>query len=152
MRHRGPVSLRHRTPPLDGVRRPTVLIGVDGSEASWSALAWGCGEAQRLDGRAIAVHVSPSTAKSLSAGAAVPGFDAGGYAAEVGRSHDEQAAALAEEIGRRTADLGVEVSFRHVHGDVTEQLAAIARDAHADLIAVGRPMRPLRRRIGSIGR
>ena len=72
MRHPGPVSLRHRTPPrVDGVRRPTVLIGVDGSEASWSALAWACGETRRLDGRAIAVHVSPSTAKSLSVGAGV---------------------------------------------------------------------------------
>src|ERR1700744_3308035 len=126
MRHPGPVSLRHRTPPrVDGVRRPTVLIGVDGSEASWSALAWACGETRRLDGRAIAVHVSPSTAKSLSVGAAVPGFDAGGYAAEVDHSHDELADALAAEVLRRTAGLGVEVDFLHVHGDVAERLGGV---------------------------
>jgi nucleotide-binding universal stress UspA family protein len=154
MRRSRPASLLHRAPPPDGdhVRRPTVLVGVDGSDTSWSAFAWACGEAARLHGRAIAVYVSTTTAKSFSAGAAVAAFDAAGYAAEVDRSHDEQAAAIAAEIADRASDLGIEVTFRHVRGEVAEQLTAVARDAQADAIAVGRPTRPLRRLFGSVGR
>jgi nucleotide-binding universal stress UspA family protein len=154
MRRSRPASLLHPASPTRGdhVRRPTVLVGVDGSDGSWSAFAWACGEAARLHGRAIAVYVSATTARSLSAGAAVAGFDAAGYAAEVGRSHDERAAALAAEVADRAAGLGIEVTFRHVHGEVADQLTAVAREAQADAIAVGRPTRPLRRLFGSVGR
>src|ERR1700689_1795985 len=36
------------------------VVGVDGSENSWYALSWACGEARRLRGRAVAVFVSSS--------------------------------------------------------------------------------------------
>src|ERR1700742_5206500 len=49
--------------------RPVVLSGLDGSEPSWHAFAWGCGEARRMDGRLIAVFVSPILGLGAGAGA-----------------------------------------------------------------------------------
>lgn len=37
----------------------TVVIGIDGSSASRAAFCWGCAEARRLGGRAVAVFTSP---------------------------------------------------------------------------------------------
>jgi Universal stress protein family len=46
--------------PTVGAATVVVLVGMDGSETSWHALSWACGEARRLRGRAVAVFVSSS--------------------------------------------------------------------------------------------
>ena len=142
------------TPLIAGSDRgaPTIVVGVDGTETSWSAFWWSCGEAGRLDGRVIAVYVSCTTEKSLSRGAAIAGFDSGAYVAAMERSNAEQARILEAEIRHRGAELGVEVSFRHVRGDAADRLKEIARNAGADVIAVGRSTKLCHRLMGSLGR
>jgi hypothetical protein len=100
----------------------------------------------------IAVYVSPSAAKTLSAGAAIGGFDAGGYASAVRRSHEEQAARLRTEIDVRAVDLGIEISFLHRQGDPAKQLKTVARDTRADVIAVGRSVKLRHHLLRSLGR
>jgi nucleotide-binding universal stress UspA family protein len=132
--------------------RPTVIVGVDGTPTSWGAFSWACGEARRIHGHVIAVYVSATTVKSLSSGAAVAGFDAGNFAAAMNRTSADQASRLRAEIAARAAGLEVEVSFRHVHGDPAERLRAIARETHADLVAIGRSTQLRHRLFGSLGR
>ena len=151
---RDPTIFGHRIPlASDGhSRTPTVVVGVDGTKTSWGAFWWACGEARRLGGRVIAVYVSPGAVKTLSAGAAIGGFDAGGYAAAVRRSHEEQADRLRAEIDVRAVDLGIEISFLHRQGDPAQQLKAVARDTRADLIAVGRSVKLRHHLLRSLGR
>lgn len=154
MSHRAPQALPFRTPPSGGVGTggPTLVVGLDGTEPSWSAFSWACGEALRLNGRVIAVYVSNSTEKSLSTGAAITCFDAGGYAAAVNRAGDEQAAKLKAEAERMAAELCVELCFLHLKGDAADRLKRIAHDSHADVIAVGRSTKLRHRFTGSLGR
>jgi hypothetical protein len=42
-------------PPTIGADTAVVLLGIDGSETSWHALSWACGEARQLRGRAVGV-------------------------------------------------------------------------------------------------
>jgi nucleotide-binding universal stress UspA family protein len=151
---RQPITIPDSTPRVaDGDRgAPTIVVGVDGTETSWSAFWWACGEARRLDGRLIAVYVTCPTEKSLSRGAAIAGFDTAAYAAAMDRSNAEQAGALEAEISHRAAELGVEVGFRHVRGDAAAALKKIARGAGADVIAVGRSTKLCHRLAGSLGR
>lgn len=151
---RAPDTLPHRTAVSVGgdSGTPTIVVGIDGTEASWSAFWWACGEAGRLDGRVIAVYVTCTTEKSLSRGAAVACFDAGAYATAVDRSNAEQADKLQAEIERRTGDLDVQICFRHLHGDAAARLKEIARAMRADVIAVGRSTKLRHRLAGSLGR
>jgi hypothetical protein len=59
----------------------TVVIGLDGSSASWAAFCWACGEARRLGGRAVAVFTSPDAGAIMAAICAAAGFAAAGYPA-----------------------------------------------------------------------
>ena len=154
MSHRAPVTLTHRPPLVAGgdTGAPTIVVGIDGTETSWSAFWWACGEAHRLNGRVIAVYVTCATERSLSTGAAIVGFDAGAYAAAVNRTNAERAARLKAEAERRAAELDVQINFVHVHGDAAERLKAIARDARADVIAVGRSTKRRHQFAGSLGR
>jgi hypothetical protein len=154
MSDRAPGTLTHRSLVSAGgdTGAPTLVVGIDGTETSWSAFWWACGEARRLDGRVIAVYVTCATEKSLSTGAAIVGFDAGAYAAAVDRTNAERAARLKAEAECRAGELGVEINFVHVHGDAAERLKAIARDAHADVIAVGRSTKLRHQLAGSLGR
>jgi nucleotide-binding universal stress UspA family protein len=132
--------------------RTTLVAGLDGSDTSWSALWWTCGEAQRLGARVIAVYVTCSGEAAIGSAALTAGFDAGAYTAAVSALHVEQAIQLQAEIQRRAGDLDVEIGFEHLEGDTAEQLMRVARDAHADLIAVGRSTKLRHRLAGSLGR
>jgi nucleotide-binding universal stress UspA family protein len=132
--------------------RTTLVAGLDGSDTSWSALWWTCGEAQRLGGRVIAVYVTCSGEAAIGTAALTAGFDAGAYTAAASAVHAERAVQLQAEIQRRAGDLDVEIAFKHLHGDTAEQLMRVAQDAHADLIAVGRSTKLRHRLAGSLGR
>lgn len=154
MSQRIPATVTDRTRRVAGgdSGAPTIVVGIDGTDASWSAFWWACGEAQRLDGRVIAVYVTCSTEKSLSRGAAVACFDAGAYAVAVDRSNAGRAGTLEAEVASRAADLDIEICFRHLHGDAAGRLKEIARAARADVIAVGRSTKLRHRLAGSLGR
>jgi hypothetical protein len=73
---RGPRDERDGA-PRTGSRKPRpggglvtaamVVVGLDGSETSWAAFWWACGETQRLDGQLVAVFVSSSTDACMAA-------------------------------------------------------------------------------------
>jgi nucleotide-binding universal stress UspA family protein len=86
----------------------TVVIGIDGSSASWAAFCWACGEARRLGGRAVAVFTSPAAG--------------------------QQAEDLASM--RRVA-AGLDLTFMHAPGNPVAGLLRIATEVHADLIVAG---------------
>ncbi|HEU5003977.1 MAG TPA: universal stress protein [Actinomycetota bacterium] len=133
----------------DRLEPATVVVGLDGSEPSWDALAWACGEAQRLGGRVLAVLVSPDAPSAVSA-AAVSGVVADATALD--QAAAERARELDRELTRRTAGLDVEIAFVHTKGDPARELLALAASHRADLIVVGRSRKARHRIAGSIGR
>ena len=50
-----------------------VVVGIDGSDTSWDAFCWACGETRRLGGRTVAVFVGPiPAAASATTTASLP--------------------------------------------------------------------------------
>lgn len=148
-----PKTTPRPTPSAGGREaRTTVVVGLDGSATSWSALWWACGEAERLSGRVIAVYVTCTSEATLGAAALTVGFDAGAYTSAAQATHVQQAAELETEIRRRTAGLDIEIDFKHLQGDTAEQLMRVAQNCHADLIAVGRSTKLRHHLAGSLGR
>ncbi len=132
--------------------QPVLVIGLDGSETSWHALAWGIGEAERLQGRVVAVLVSSTAAVttpvSLGTLSGINGCD---YA-EFGRVAEQLALELESKAREEGEAAGVKVTFVHRWGDAADELAKVAVACHADLIAVGRSTGFFHRLAGSIGR
>lgn len=100
----------------------TVVIGSDGSPTSWDAFCWGCGEARRLGGRAVAVFTAPDPTEQLRA-----------------------------EILQQTVDQGIDLTFIHAHGDPATELLRVAEAVRADMIVVGKSTKARHRLVGSIG-
>jgi nucleotide-binding universal stress UspA family protein len=122
-----------------------IVVGLDGSPASWDAFSWAAGQAARGNGRLIAVYTTPIT--ELFVPADVP-FD---YAAAE-QGWRDTAAALADEAALRASDMGVPLSFVRESGDIIRALTSVARSAAADLVVVGRSAKVLHRLAGSVGR
>jgi nucleotide-binding universal stress UspA family protein len=135
----------------DAHRVATVVIGFDGSDASWDALYWACGEVRRLRGRALAVFVSASVEPEIAMAAAV-GFDAGEFAAVADRASAAKAGQLWSEVQRRGAGQEIELAFIHARGDPANELLQVAEAVGADAIAVGRSTKARHRLAGSLGR
>jgi nucleotide-binding universal stress UspA family protein len=134
--------------PSPTVGAAVVLVGIDGSETSWCALSWACGEARRLRGRAVAVFVSSSADSGLPPAAffGVP-FDCGwNDPVATGRAD-----ALCRELERYAADHDVDLSFVHTDGDAAAELLRLAAELHADQIVVGRSMKARHHLAGSLG-
>jgi nucleotide-binding universal stress UspA family protein len=125
-----------------------VLVGIDGSETSWYALSWACGEARRLRGRAVAVFVSSS------AGSGIPSSCIDGASFNYDGDHSAatgQAEALRRELGCYAADHDVDLTFVHTDGDAASELLRLAAELHADQIVVGRSMKARHKLAGSLG-
>lgn len=93
-------SPQHRDHLLDGSHNPVkarVVVGIDGSDTSWDAFCWACGETNRLGGSTVAVFVGPTpgaasaTAAASFTGAAVP------YGA-IQQSMTDQAEKLSDQV------------------------------------------------------
>jgi nucleotide-binding universal stress UspA family protein len=134
------------------VSTPVVVVGIDGSDTSWDAFWWACGEVQRLGGRLVAVFVSPISivdsgvaACASSGGVVVPSA-----------AFDQRAAAHAAHLRRRleqrASDLDLPLSFVHTVGDATNELLRIAQAEHADLIVIGKSTKARHHLAGSLGR
>jgi nucleotide-binding universal stress UspA family protein len=131
----------------DDSGRPMLVVGVDGSAPSWDALAWAAGEAQRGNGRIVAVFVTPAIEPEEALGSTAPL----GYAAAVD-ARDQVAEELAAEVARRADALGVKVRFIRGVGDTVRVLTEVAHSQHADLMVVGRSSKMLHRLAGSVSR
>jgi nucleotide-binding universal stress UspA family protein len=128
-----------------------IVVGIDGSDTSWDAFCWACGETIRLGGRTVAVFVGPTsgaasaTASASLTGAVVP------YGA-IQQSVTDQAEKLSVQVGAYGHDHGVDVAFVHTRGDAAKELLRIANSDHADLLVVGRSTKARHRIAGSLGR
>jgi nucleotide-binding universal stress UspA family protein len=147
-------SPQNRDHLQDGGNDPVatkVVVGIDGSDTSWDAFCWACGEARRLGGRTVAVFVdmasgaASATATASFAGAAVA------YGA-IQQSMVDQAEELRAQVRAYGHDHGVDVSFVHCHGDPSRELLRIANADHADLLVVGRSTKARHHLAGSLGR
>jgi nucleotide-binding universal stress UspA family protein len=112
-----------------------VVVGIDGSDAAWHALAWACGHARRAGCPVLAVYVSTS-----------------GYWNRVLPNTDATAAArqLRAEIEQMATGFGMRVGFVHRHGDPARELVTAAREHGADLLVVGTSSQLLHRVAGSL--
>jgi nucleotide-binding universal stress UspA family protein len=126
-----------------------VVIGLDGSDTSWDAFWWGCGEARRLSACAVAVFVSPTIDASAGLASAV-GCPCD-YT-EIDRRATEWASELEREVHRHAAERGLDLRFLHAHGDPAQELLRVAATLKCDLIVVGRSAKVLHRLAGSLGR
>jgi len=128
-----------------------VVVGLDGSQTSWDAFWWACGEARRLGGRTVAVYVSPGGDAALAALASAVGVTVCDYAA-VEACAAGQASSLAGQLRRSLGDDGPEVTFVHASGDPARELLRVAEVVHADMIVVGRSTKARHHVAGSLGR
>jgi DNA-binding MarR family transcriptional regulator/nucleotide-binding universal stress UspA family protein len=137
-------EMRSRDYPgrVAGGTAPVIVVGLDGSSASWDAFSWATGEAARDHGRLIAVY-----ATSIAGPFGVPSESA---AAE--QTRQEVANQLAAEAAQWASDAGVPLSFVREPGDVIRALTSVARSAGADLVVVGRSAKMLHHLAGSASR
>jgi nucleotide-binding universal stress UspA family protein len=126
---------------------PVIIVGVDGSDPSWDALAWAAGEALRSNGRIVAVLATPPFEPGEVIGSTAPL----GYAAAA-ETRDQVAEQLAAEVARRAETLGVEVRFERRVGEAPWVLHQVALSEQADLMVVGRSAKMVHRLAGSVGR
>jgi nucleotide-binding universal stress UspA family protein len=126
------------------------VVGFDGSDTSWDALWWACGETERLCGGAVAVFVSPSSNTSMFVASVVLAGAPCDYAT-LDKVATDQAEQLRQQVERYAADHDIRVRFVHARGDATTELLRIAAEHHADLIVVGRSMKSRHHIAGSLG-
>jgi nucleotide-binding universal stress UspA family protein len=124
---------------------PVIVVGMDGSPASWDAFSWAAGEAVRAGASLIAVYVTPVVESVAAVGAY---FD---YAAAE-QARQEIAAELAGEATQRARELGVPLRFVRELGDAAHVLTSVARSAGADLVVVGKSAKMWHHVAGSLGR
>jgi nucleotide-binding universal stress UspA family protein len=127
-----------------------IVVGIDGSDTSWDAFCWACGETRRLGGRTVAVFVDSSAAASATAAASFAGATVA-YGA-IQQSMTDQAEQLAHQVRAYGDDHGFDVTFVRTHGDTARELLRIAHADHADLLVVGRSTKARHQLAGSLGR
>jgi nucleotide-binding universal stress UspA family protein len=113
----------------------TIVVGIDGSEASREALRWAVEEAKLRDARLVAVHAwsfVPAQPLGEPGMLAVP---AGDLAGQLSAESDGAATALDSAVDAASDGAGVEIEKKVVEGDPGE--AIISAAAAADLIVVG---------------
>jgi nucleotide-binding universal stress UspA family protein len=143
---------RRGTRPAGGPATAAVLVGLDGSETSWDAFWWACGEARRLGGRVVAAFVSSSTDACMAAMAsAAAGVAVCDYTA-VEQAAAAQAAQLRAEVQRHCESDDFDVAFVHSRGDPARELLRLADEIGADLLVVGRSAKARHQVAGSLGR
>ena len=126
------------------VRNP-VLVGYDGSPASWHALAYGAGLARRIERALLVVHVAPLFRDDADYAAL------GTYPAQLGRE-SYAAAWLSDEVLAHLdgGDLVIHVAGAQGHRGRT--LRRVAEICHAEAVVLGSPRRRWFRPAGSLPR
>jgi nucleotide-binding universal stress UspA family protein len=111
-----------------------VVVGVDGSETSWRALAVAADVASRYQGAVHACFVWALTATEERAG-----FSAAPLSSVEGDGDDER---LGQAVIKELRDAGVEGDFSQREGEIARELEALASASDAELIVVGRSRHP----------
>jgi nucleotide-binding universal stress UspA family protein len=128
-----------------------IVVGIDGSETSWDAFWWACGETRRLSGRAIAVFVGP-TAAAGAAAVTAPFAGSSIACGVIEEAQREEVDLLRHQVDDYATDHDIDLTFVHAHGDTANQLIRVAEAAQADLIVVGRSTKARHHIAGSLGR
>jgi nucleotide-binding universal stress UspA family protein len=147
-------SPQHRDRVHDTSASPPIavsVVGIDGSDSSWDALCWACGEMGRLDGRTVAVFVEPTSGAILATASATFAGAAVAYGA-IQQSITDQAEELGDQVCAYARDRGVNLTFVRTQGDTAKELLRVADADHADLIVVGRSTKARHHLAGSLGR
>lgn len=132
----GPGNVVELVPRGQGIgRKKVVVVCFDGDEPSWGAFWWACGEAKRLNGCVVAVHVVQPVDFHITAGAAV-GIDVTGYVTISEHESARQCRELERDLCRAGAEQGTTVQFVHVEGNTAEELLGVAREVQADVVAI----------------
>jgi nucleotide-binding universal stress UspA family protein len=134
-----------------GSTAAVVVVGIDGSETSWDAFHWACGETRRLAGRTVAVFVCPTSGAASATAAASLAGGAGAYGA-IEQTVSDQVGELGGLVRRHALEVGVDLTFVHARGDTATELLRIAGSSHADLVVVGRSTKARHHLAGSLGR
>lgn len=130
-----------RRRPADG---PSLLVvGVDGSETAWHALAWACGHARRAGCPILAVYVSALRYWN----APTPVDDS---VAALADAEQATAESLRREVEQLAEAFSTTIEFQHRHGDPAQELLAAAREGAADLLAIGSSTHRLHQVAGSL--
>jgi nucleotide-binding universal stress UspA family protein len=113
-----------------------IVVGVDGSEASWEALRWAADEARLRFAQLVAVHAwsfIPAQPIGDPGMLAMPAGDlAGQLGAESEAARGVLEAAVEEALG---AEPGLEIEQKLVEGDAGDAL--VAESESAELVVVG---------------
>jgi nucleotide-binding universal stress UspA family protein len=125
----------------DGPR--VIVVGVDGSQASFRAGAYAWGLARRQGARLLAVWVRPQGASSdLFVDTA----------AAMSEARDQEAEEFRHMLEWATAYYGISAASLIVrHGDPLRELTRVAEEAKADAIVVGASDHAGHRFVGSLG-
>jgi nucleotide-binding universal stress UspA family protein len=110
----------------------TIVVGVDGSRASWRALAMATGIARRESGAVHACYVVHIPAAA----------ELGVFAVPVPPAVDGDGSELRAEVEQELAGAGATGTFSCRRGDIARELEALAEERRADLIVVGRSRHP----------
>jgi nucleotide-binding universal stress UspA family protein len=120
----------------DGNRPVTIIVGLDGTDASMRALAYAIGVGRRMQARIIcayAQHVDflPAAALSLPTACSLLAFET---AAEVTEATKAELRTL---LTRAKQEVGITIELQCLTGDPAHALAEFATDMRADLVVVG---------------
>lgn len=115
----------------------SIVVGIDGSDASQRALVLACGIAKKF-GASLQISHTPREETVTYAAEAISGFYVGPNAAqqEMLQEAAEHLATQARETAAEEGLTGVKVHISH--GDPAAELLTLAKNAKADLIVTGR--------------
>ncbi|MBP2703888.1 universal stress protein [Microbispora sp. RL4-1S] len=121
-----------------------IVVGIDGSDTSLRAAAYGWGLARRQGSKVVLVHVIGGLG---SVATMVPVATAS--AIQAGEEFTEELRTRAEEFARTTA-ANVPYTFRAERGDPAAALMRVADEVRADAVIVGASAQAGHRFIGSV--
>src|ERR1700716_1017900 len=106
---------------------PVVVVGIDGSNTSWDAFWWACGEGRRLGGRLVAVFVSSTPMVDAAAAAAAAALTGVVMVLVANDRRDTyHAEHLRGRVEKCAADADLAVLFVHAQGDAANELLEVA--------------------------
>jgi nucleotide-binding universal stress UspA family protein len=114
----------------------TIVVGVDGSDASRVALRWAAEEARLRSAHLVAIHAWSFVPVAPLGDAGVLAMPAGDLPGQLEAESEAATTTLDEALAEAVSEgSGIEVDRRVVEGDAGEVLVAEA--AKADLVVVG---------------
>lgn len=126
----------------DGPR--VILVGINGSDASWRAAAYAVGLARRQGALLVVLYIQPVPAMAAAAGL-------GAALVEMNRTvADELCDRLRTGLASLTGARVLRWEFRTVTGSVVSTLSQTACELRADAVVVGASRRMGRRILGSV--